>query len=37
MIVTGAMTDPYIPIEKELQNTRKCLDVILAKGLDQHF
>ncbi|MCC5910808.1 MAG: radical SAM protein [Clostridiaceae bacterium] len=28
MITTGAMTDPYIPLEKELKNTRKCLEVI---------
>lgn len=28
MIVTGSMTDPYIPLEKELENTRKCLEII---------
>ena len=28
MITTGAMTDPYIPLEATLQNTRKCLEVI---------
>ncbi len=28
MIATGAMTDPYIPLEKDLENTRKCLNVI---------
>lgn len=28
MITTGAMSDPYIPIEKDLQHTRKCLQVI---------
>ncbi len=28
MIVTGAMTDPYIPLEKELTYTRKCLKII---------
>ncbi len=29
MICTGAMSDPYIPEERELLNTRKCLEVIL--------
>lgn len=28
MISTGAMTDPYIPLEKELQMTRRCLNQI---------
>ena len=28
MIVTGSMSDPYIPIEKELQLTRRCLNQI---------
>ena len=28
MVGTGAMGDPYIPIEKELQLTRRCLDII---------
>lgn len=28
MIVTGAMTDPYIPLEKELMHTRKSLELI---------
>lgn len=28
MIGTGAMTDPYIPIESELGYTRKCLELI---------
>lgn len=28
MIGTGAMTDPYIQLESELQNTRKCLELI---------
>ena len=32
MIVTGAMTDPYLPLEKELENTRKCLEVIEKHG-----
>ncbi|MDQ2088036.1 radical SAM protein [Herbivorax sp. ANBcel31] len=32
MITTGAMTDPYIPLEKELENTRKCLEVIENHG-----
>ncbi len=29
MLVTGAMTDPYLPLEKELEITRKCLETIL--------
>lgn len=28
MIGTGAMSDPYIPIEEELQLTRQCLKII---------
>lgn len=28
MIGTGAMTDPYIPLEMELEHTRKCLELI---------
>lgn len=28
MISTGAMTDPYIPLETELCITRKCLEII---------
>lgn len=32
IISTGAMTDPYIPLEKELENTRKCLEVIEKHG-----
>lgn len=28
MIVTGSMTDPYIPLEKELEHTRKSLELI---------
>jgi DNA repair photolyase len=32
MITTGAMTDPYIPQEKEIKNTRKCLEVIEKHG-----
>ena len=32
MITTGAMTDPYIPLEKEIRNTRKCLEVIEKHG-----
>lgn len=28
MIATGAMTDPYVPIEAELQMTRRCLNQI---------
>lgn len=28
MIATGAMCDPYIPLEEELQFTRQCLELI---------
>lgn len=28
MIMTGSMTDPYVPIEEELQLTRRCLNQI---------
>ena len=28
MIGTGAMSDPYIPLEMELGLTRKCLEII---------
>lgn len=29
MVGTGSMSDPYLHLEKELQYTRKCLEVIL--------
>ncbi len=32
MIGTGSMTDPYIPIEMELQNVRKALSLIYENG-----
>ena len=32
MVVTGAMTDPYVPIEKRLQHVRKCLELIYRYG-----
>lgn len=32
MIGTGAMTDPYIPLEMELKHTRKCLELIDKYG-----
>lgn len=32
MIGTGAMSDPYIPLEEELQLTRKCLELICKYG-----
>ncbi len=32
VIMTGAMTDPYIPLEKELLYTRRCLEVIEKHG-----
>ena len=33
MIGTGAMSDPYMPIEEKLGNMRKCLEVIERYGL----
>ncbi|WP_099466797.1 SPL family radical SAM protein [Konateibacter massiliensis] len=32
MIGTGAMTDPYLHLDVQLQNTRKCLEVIERYG-----
>lgn len=32
MIGTGAMSDPYIPLEKNLGNMRKCLEIIDKYG-----
>ena len=32
MIMTGAMCDPYIPLEKELKVTRQCLSIIEKHG-----
>lgn len=32
MIGTGAMTDPYMPLEKKLQMTRRSLEVIEKQG-----
>jgi DNA repair photolyase len=32
MVGTGAMTDPYIPLEGELEYTRRCLEVIDHNG-----
>ena len=32
MLSTGAMTDPYIPLEKELENTRKALELTYRYG-----
>ncbi len=32
MIGTGAMCDPYMPLERELQLTRRCLEVIEKHG-----
>ena len=32
MIGTGAMSDPYMHCEKDLQLTRKCLEIILKYG-----
>ena len=32
MIGTGAMSDPYMPIEEKLGNMRKCLEVIERYG-----
>lgn len=32
MIGTGAMCDPYIPLENELRHTRKCVEIIEKYG-----
>lgn len=32
MIGTGSMSDPYIPLERELKLTRKCLEIIDKYG-----
>lgn len=32
MITTGSMTDPYLPLEEKLQNTKKCLELIEKHG-----
>ena len=32
MIGTGSMTDPYIPLEKELQYTRKSMELVYEYG-----
>ena len=32
MIGTGAMSDPFMHIEEELQLTRRCLEIILQHG-----
>lgn len=32
MIGTGAMSDPYIELESEIRNTRKCLELIHSYG-----
>lgn len=32
MIGTGGMTDPFMPIEKDLELTRKCLEIIDCYG-----
>lgn len=32
MIGTGSMSDPYMPLEKELKMTRKCLEIINRYG-----
>jgi DNA repair photolyase len=32
MLSTGAMCDPYIPLEEELQLTRQCLEIIERYG-----
>ena len=37
MIGTGAMTDPYIPLEKELQYVRKSLLPVSYTHLLQKF
>ena len=32
MIGMGSMSDPYIPIEKEIQHTRKALEIVYKYG-----
>ena len=32
VVSTGAMCDPYIPLEAELRLTRRCLEVVLRHG-----
>jgi DNA repair photolyase len=32
MIITGAMSDPYIHLEEKLENTRKCIELIYSYG-----
>lgn len=32
MIGTGSMSDPYIPLENQIKNTRKCLEIIEKYG-----
>ena len=32
MIGTGSMSDPYLPLEKEFQLTRRCLEIIDRRG-----
>lgn len=32
MIGTGAMSDPYMHCEEELQLTRRCMEIILKNG-----
>ena len=32
MIGTGAMTDSYIPLELELKNTRRCIEIVDKYG-----
>lgn len=32
MIRTGSMSDPYLPLEKQLKHTRKCLEIIDKYG-----
>ena len=34
MIGTGAMSDPYIHLEENLGNTRKCIELIHSMDLD---
>lgn len=36
-IGTGSMNDPYMPIEKELEMTRKALDIIAQKKFPIHI
>ncbi len=37
VVGTGSMSDPYMPIERSLQLTRQCLEVIARYGFGAHI